>query len=128
MRQHKRQQGLGMWGWIFVLGVMGFVTMVVMQLVPIYLNELAIERVVKLTAKDPGNANASPMEVRKAMQTRWDVEGINNLDIKAVQLVKTPNGRALAYEYDAKADLFYNLSIVAHFQNKFAMDGSGNVE
>ncbi len=128
MRLHKHQHGLGMWGWIFVLGVIGFVTMITLQLIPIYLQEMSIQRVVKLTASDGGNANATPQEIRKAMQTRWDVEGITSLSPKDVQLVKTSTGRALSYEYDAKADLFYNLSIVAHFQAKYNMDGSGNVE
>ena len=128
MRLHKRESGMGMWGWIFVLGVIGFVTMITLQLVPIYLQEMSIQRVVKLTAGDGSNANATPQEIRKAMQTRWDVEGINVLSTKDVQLVKTPTGRALTYEYDAKADLFYNLSIVAHFQGKYNIDGTGNVE
>jgi hypothetical protein len=128
MRLSNRQQGLGMWGWIFVLGVIGFVTMITLQLIPIYLNEMAIQRVVKLTAQDGSLANADVSTVRKNMQTRWDVEGITSMSPKEVQIVKTPNGRALSYEYDAKADLFYNLTLVAHFQNKFNMDGSGNVE
>ena len=128
MQLRKSQLGLGMWGWIFVLGVIGFVTMVTLQLIPIYLNEMSIQRVVKQTAQDGSLGNALPMEVRKALQTRWDVEGITVLSPKDIQLVKSANGRALAYEYDAKADLFYNLSIVAHFQGKYAMDGSGAVE
>lgn len=128
MLLRKSQQGLGMWGWIFVLGVIGFVTMVALQLIPIYLNEMAIQRVVKLTAADSANANAEAVTVRKNMQTRWDVEGITSMSPKDIQLVKTANGRALVYEYDAKADLFYNLSIVAHFQGRYPIDGGGGVE
>ena len=128
MRLTNRQKGLGLWGWIFVLGVIGFVTMIVLQLVPIYLNEMAIQRVVKLTAQDSANANADPATVRKNMQTRWDVEGISVISTKDVQLVKTATGRALVYDYEARADLFYNLSLVAHFHNQFKMDGGSNVD
>lgn len=129
MRLSKYQRGLGMWGWIYLLATMGFFVMVGMQLVPVYLQEMAIQRVVKLASKDSSLNNASPQEVRKALQTRWDVEGITVLDTKQVQLVKLGTGqRALAYSYDSKVDLFYNLAVVAHFENKFAMDGTGAVE
>lgn len=128
MRLQKGQRGLGMWGWIFVLGVIGFVTMITLQLIPIYLQEMSIQRVVKLAASDPSNANAGPAEVRKSLQTRWDVEGISTLSPKDVQLIKTPNGRALMYDYEAKADLFANLTLVAHFHQQFNMSGTGAVE
>ena len=128
MRLQNRQRGLGMWGWIFVLGVIGFVTMITLDLIPIYLQEMSIQRVVKLAADDASNANAGPAEVRKALQTRWDVEGITTLSPKDVQLIKTPNGRAMMYDYDAKAELFANLTLVAHFHKQFNMSGAGNVE
>ena len=80
MQLRNGQHGLGLWGWIFVLGVIGFVSMVTLQLVPIYLAELSIQKVVKQTANDPINANAPIQELRKNMRTRWDVEGAEGLD------------------------------------------------
>jgi len=128
MQLRQRQQGLGLWGWIFVLSVIGFVSMVTLQLVPIYLAELSIQRVVKATAQDPGNAGAPIQTLRSNMRTRWDVEGITTLDVKDVELVKSGAGRALVYNYDAKADLFYNISLVVHFEGRFPMPGGGAIE
>jgi hypothetical protein len=128
MQLQKRQRGLGLWGWIFVLGVIGFTAMIVLQLVPIYLAELSIQRVVKATAQDPGNANLPLAELRKAMRTRWDVEGITTLAVTDVTLVKDATGRALAYDYEARADLFYNISLVVHFDKKFPLPGGGGIE
>lgn len=128
MQLPSRQRGLGLWGWIFVLGVLGFAVMVTLQLIPIYLSEMAIAKVVKTTANDSGNSSASPTELRKAMQTRWDVEGINTLKTSDVKIVKSGAGRALSYDYEARAPLFYNISIVVHFQNTFPMKGGGSVE
>ena len=128
MQLQKRQRGLGLWGWIFVLGTIGFVAMVTLQLVPIYLAELSIQRVVKQTAQDPGNSNLPLAELRKNMKTRWDVEGITTLDPKDVTLEKSGAGRALAYDYEARADLFYNISLVVHFQKKYPLPGGGGIE
>lgn len=128
MKLPSQQRGLGLWGWIFVLGVIGFVSLVTLQMVPLYLAEMAIARVVRSTAQDPGNGSLPQAELRKAMRTRWDVEGINTLTVNDVKLVKFGAGRALEYSYEARAPLFYNLSIVATFENKFPMKGGGSIE
>lgn len=125
MQLANRQRGLGLWGWIFVLGVIGFTAMVVLQLTPIYLAEMAIQRVVKASADSGGSSLA---DIRKAMKTRWDVEGITTLRVDDIQLLKTPTGRALHYEYEASAPLFYNLSIVAAFEQTYPMSGGGSVD
>lgn len=128
MQLSHRQRGLGLWGWIFVLGVIGFVSIVTMQLTPIYLAEMAIQRVVKATANDSSNRGVSVVELRKAMKTRWDVEGISTLDVSDVMLVKYGSGRALQYSYEARAPLFGNLAIVASFEQTFPLSGGGSVD
>ena len=128
MQLRKRQGGLGLWGWIFVLGVIGFVALVTMQLVPIYLAEMSIQRVVKATAQDPANANVPLATLRRNMKTRWDVEGITTLDVNDVTLEKYGAGRALAYDYEARAELFANISLAVHFAEKYPMSGGGGIE
>lgn len=128
MQLQKAQRGLGLWGWIFVLGVIGFVALVTLQLVPIYLAELSIQKVVKQTANDPANASVPIVTLRKNMKTRWDVEGITTLDVSDVTLEKYGAGRALAYDYEARAELFGNISLVVHFEQKFPMPGGGGIE
>jgi len=128
MQLRQRQQGLGLWGWIFVLSVIGFVSMVTMQLVPIYLAEASIQRVVRATAQDSANSGVPIATLRKNMKTRWDVEGITTLDVNDVELVKAGPGRALVYNYEAKAPLFYNISLAVHFEGRYPMSGGGGVE
>ena len=128
MQLQRAQRGLGLWGWIFVLSVIGVVAMVTLQLVPIYLAELSIQKVVKQTAQDPGNASAPIQVLRNNMKTRWDVEGITTLDVNDVTLEKSGAGRALAYDYEARAELFANISLVVHFEKKFPMPGGGGIE
>jgi hypothetical protein len=128
MQLKKAQRGLGLWGWIFVLGVIGFVSLVTLQLVPIYLAELSIQKVVKNAANDPANASAPISELRKNMKTRWDVENITTLAVTDVTLEKFGTGRALAYEYEARTHLFANISLVVEFSKKFPMPGGGGIE
>lgn len=129
MQLRSRQRGLGMWMWIFVLAVIGSVALITMQLTPIYLAELGVQRVVSAAAKDPGNAKANIRKIRQAMKKRWDVEGITTLDVNDVEIVKHgSSGRALEYSYEATAPLFANLSILAEFYGYYPMSGVGPVD
>ena len=128
MQLRRRQRGLGLWGWLFVLGTIGFISMVTLQLIPLYLAEMSIQRVVKLTAEDSSNANLPVHELRRAMKTRWDVEGITTLDVNDVKLEKFGTGRALVYDYEARAELFANISLVVHFQGKYPVKGGGGID
>jgi hypothetical protein len=83
---------------------------------------------VRATAQDPGNGGLPLPELRKSMRTRWDVEGITTLRVEDVKLVKFGAGRALQYDYEARAELFYNISLVVHFQEQFPMKGGGAIE
>ena len=123
-----RQRGLGLWGWILVLGAIGGVTLITLRLVPFYLNEMAIERVVEGTANDPGNANADVASLRNAMQRRWDVEAITNLKPNDVKVVKTRTGRAMSYDYEARAHLIHNIYVVVHFKKEFPLRAGGPVD
>lgn len=111
-----------MWGWIYVLATAGFMILVGMQAVPVYTSEMAIQKVVKAAATDSSSGSLS--ELHKSLQTRWDVEGITTLDAKDVKIVPNGQGKALAYEYDAKVPLFANATLLLHFAHKFPMSGT----
>ncbi|HUS25561.1 MAG TPA: DUF4845 domain-containing protein [Candidatus Binatia bacterium] len=126
MQLAHAQRGLGMWGWLVVLSVIGFFAMVGLQLTPLYLNEMKVYRVVQATAKDPSAQQMQLPELRHAMQTRWDVEDIDLVKPSDIKLVTTMGGgKALAYDYEARAPLVYNIYVLVHFQHKFAMSSAG---
>lgn len=128
MQLPSRQRGLGLWGWLFVLGMLGIIGMVTLQLIPMYLNEMAIQKVVTTVANETGSASLPPAELRRALQTRWDVDDITSLETKDIKIVKMGAGRAMSYEYERRAPLFYNISIVVQFQKTVPLKGGGPLE
>ncbi|MBI2383216.1 MAG: DUF4845 domain-containing protein [Gammaproteobacteria bacterium] len=121
MRLRRSQLGLGMWGWFYVAGTMGVIAMVGIKSVPIYTNQMAIQRAIQQVAGQGALASASAPEVRSALQRFWDIEDIAMLDTKEVKVKKTAAGRSLAYEYEARVHLFYNIDIVMTFADEVPM-------
>jgi hypothetical protein len=115
MNLRSRQLGLGWFGMLFVLGAIAFVSIIVIKCLPIYLNQMKVASSVSKVATDPENAKAEVGNLRKDLQRYWDIEGINHLEPRDINVKRTQDGRFLSYEYEARESLFYNISIVMEF-------------
>ncbi|MBR9813271.1 DUF4845 domain-containing protein [bacterium] len=112
----QRQAGLGMWGLMFVFLVIGFVALVTLKCTPIYLNHLKVETAINAVADDTSYSSATPFEIRRALQRRWDVDDVKHLKTKDVKIQRADNTRVLSYDYEVKVPLFANISIVIQFK------------
>ena len=122
----KHQRGLGMFGLLFVFAVIGFVTLIVMRCWPIYLNQMKIAKAISSVSKDGDVANGQDSEVlRRPLERFWDTDSIDYLEYKKVKLIRSDRGRAIQYSYEARAPLFYNISLVMEFADTVPVTGAG---
>lgn len=121
MQLRHRQRGLGWFGMFLVLAGIGFVALVGMKTFPIYMNQMKIASAVTKVATDPGMGDQEAQAVRAALQRLWDVDDIGHLQPRDIKLKRTEHGRFLVYDYEARTPLFYNISLVIHFQDEVRM-------
>lgn len=124
MQLRNRQKGLGIFGIGFILAFIGFIALITMKCLPLYLNQMKVSRSVYKVASDPGNGNAEAPEIRKALQRFWDIESIDLITPKDIKIKRTGEGRFLSYDYEAREHLFYNISILLHFAADVPMHGA----
>lgn len=117
MRLRSRQKGIGWFGLLFVLGVLGLFAVVGVKCLPIYLNQMKLASTLNKVANDPGNANAEVSQLRSSMQRYWDIEDIIHVMPRDIKVKRSEQGRFLSYDYEARERLFYNIYIVIHFQD-----------
>lgn len=118
------QRGAGLWGTIFVLAVLGFVALVTVKVLPIYLNQMKIAAAVKDVAANGGLHGADdPASIREGLQRHWDIDDITELQPADVKVVREQDGLHLSYAYDARTRLFYNIFIVIHFADDVPLRG-----
>ncbi len=123
----KHQRGLGMFGLLFVFAVIGFVTLIVMRCWPIYLNQMKIAKAIHNVSTDAGVASAQDSSaLMRPLERFWDIDSIDYLDYKKVKLVRNDRGRAISYKYEARAPLFYNISLVMDFEDTVPVTGADN--
>ena len=116
-----------MFGLLFVFAVIGFVTLIVMRCWPIYLNQMKIAKAIHNVSTDAGVASAQDSSaLMRPLERFWDIDSIDYLDYKKVKLVRSDRGRAIQYKYEARAPLFYNVSLVMDFEDSVPVTGVDN--
>ena len=125
----SNQAGIGLFGFIVLMGLIGFFALVTVKVVPLYLNEMKIARSVHAVAIDPQSADEDNGQVMYHLARRWDIEDPTMLDVKDVKIVKEKDGRrAIKYDYDARVNLFYNVYVVINFKGDEKMRVSSTAQ
>jgi len=111
-----RQRGMSLIGLIIGAIFIGFIALVVMKTVPLYMADQKVTTIFSGLEKE---SLSSPAAIRKHIQTQLNVNGIdddfgvNDFDIRPVS-----GGYQVTNNYEGRAKLFGNLSIVAAFDHQ----------
>lgn len=129
MRLPNTQRGLGGIGLLFVFGLLALAAIIVIKCLPLYLNQMKVARVLKSVTEDSELSVADAMTIREHLQRRWDIEDIDLLKPSDVKFKRTDASRSMSYDYEARAHLFYNISVVVEFSDELPLrsaTGSGD--
>lgn len=122
MQMRSRQRGAGLFKLLFVFGTLGLYAIVGAKVFPLYSNQFKIARAVKGVAKE---GETDPVSVRKALERRWMIEDITVVEPQDVKVVRGDRNKvSLAYDYEARAPLFYNAEVVLTFSGSEPVSGA----
>jgi hypothetical protein len=118
MRTLHGQRGLGLIGMIFLLALIGFVALVTIKVVPLYLNQMTLKRDLNEVATQV-NSSGSEIdigELRRDIEKRFDIDYITQIEARDIKVSSTEKGVMMGYDYEARANLFANVFVVIHFK------------
>lgn len=117
MKSRRSQLGLTLWSGLYLFGSLAFIALCGIKIGPLYLNEFTINRAVRDVASQASvvGSEVDVAAVRSALQRRWDIDYIDQLEPRDIKVVRTAAGLFLSYDYDAEVPLFANIIVVARF-------------
>jgi Domain of unknown function (DUF4845) len=120
----KRQRGVTLIGWLFLLLPLAVVGYAGLRLTPLYLNYMKVARAlnqVTVDFKDAGGA--TPQAIRGTLEKHFEVNSVDYPNVKDIKV--TRDGRAWVVEaaYDDQAPLFANLAILVAFDKSVRIGG-----
>ena len=109
-------------GWIFTLTLIGSVALIVMKLVPIYLESFKVDKALSGIIEEPGIGNKPPVEIYKDFVRRMDIDEVDRFSARTVReyvtVEKNLRNVTITVEYQAETHLIGNVSLIVDFKKQ----------
>jgi hypothetical protein len=115
MRTIRRQSGLTMISFLFVVVVAVVVTVVGFRVLPAYIEYFSVERALKDTLSEAQELN-TPAELRRGFQRRADAGYIESVNARDIDLAKVGNSYVATVAWTRKLHLVSNVSLLIEFE------------
>ena len=112
----RKQRGVTMIGWIFLLIPMVIVLYAGIRVGPEYVDYYKVVTAMKETASGlESDETLTPASIRSALQKRFDTSYVEAVKSSEVEISKVEGGWEMTAEYESAVDLFGNLSMLMDF-------------
>ena len=113
---YKMQRGMTTIGMILTAGVAGLIVFAGLRLVPVYLEYISVEGVLKSVHAEYNGTNATVQEIRSAISKGVDMNRIEAVKATDFKVSKAGKGYLVAISYSHKVPYIANVSFVVDFE------------
>ena len=114
----NRQKGMTGTGWLVVLALIGFFSLLTIKLVPIYLEHYSVKTVLASIENEPLITQKSVAEVKKMVQRRLKVNGVYDVDQKGLKVKRESCVLTVEMTYEVKKHMVGNVDVLVSFSDK----------
>jgi hypothetical protein len=112
----RKQRGVTMIGWIFLLTPMVIVLYAAIRVGPVYLNYWRIVDSMKKTAVEmKSDETLTQQSIRNSLAKRFDIGYVDKIDARDIEVKKGETGWEMTASYDGVAPFMANVNIVISF-------------
>lgn len=112
--RHK-QQGITMIGMLLVAMLLVFVAIVVMKLVPAYVEYISIKKVFSAMVADPQLQDAKPSLIRESYVRRASIDNITSLTANDLDITRDNGQLIISAQYHVEKPVYNNVGIYINF-------------
>jgi hypothetical protein len=113
-----QQRGMTTIGFLLVLAVLGLIAFGVIQLVPVYLENMKIVQLLNQTKEQLDGQSPSVKDIRDALYKRAEIEDLRDIDTKKDFVVKpVSGGYTVSINYERRKPYLANISLLAEFEH-----------
>jgi len=119
----RKQRGVTMIGWIFLLVPVAVVLYAGIRVTPEYLNYYKVVTAMKETANQlKSDESLSPATIRSSLNKRFDVGYIDEPTVDAILVAKADAGWTMTADYEKAVPLFGNLYLLMAFKTSVTIN------
>ena len=120
------QKGMTYLGMLILMVVIAFAAIIVIKVVPLYLEHYKVESSLNSLAQDPKvqAAGMPSREIVDFLHKRLMVNDVEHVTTDDISVTKEGGKTVVAVDYEARVSLFMNLDVVARFpDNRVELGG-----
>lgn len=118
MNRWHHQRGMTAIGWLLVLALIAFFSLITLRMVPLYLEYAKVASVFESLQNEPGITRMTKAEVVRLVTRRFDVNDVYNVNPKALKVLKDGGVLTVSIAYERREHLVANVDIVAVFDKE----------
>jgi len=105
-------------GWLLVLGLIAFFSLITLRLVPFYLEFAKVASTLESLEKEPGITGKTKSEIVRMVEKRFEVNDVKNVSAKELSVKKEKGVLVVSIDYERREHLISNIDVVAKFDKK----------
>ena len=109
-------------GVIMVLIIIAFVALIIMRIVPIYMEYFTIRQSIEAMRSDGVDPRSSKYEVLLSLEKRFDISYVTVIQAKDLNVIKKGGNLILKLAYEDRRPLLANLEVVAVFNKDIILN------
>jgi len=113
----SRQKGLTLVGFLSVLFLIGFFSLLALKIGPVYLEHYKVASSLESLKTENDIALKSREEILTLLQRRWQVNSVERVTAKDVKITKQGSYLKVQVAYDVAEHLFGNVDALLHFND-----------
>ena len=118
MKKWHHQRGMTAIGWLLVLGLIAFFTLITLRLVPIYLEYSKVASVFESLTNEPGIGTKTRTSIINIITKRFDINDVRDVSPRLLKISKDKGVTRIWIKYERREHLISNLDIVASFNKQ----------
>jgi len=124
IQTYRRQRGITLIGFALLLGLIGFFTILILKIGPIYLEHYKVLSSLQSLKEDPSLPKKRRREIFSMLEKRFDINMIENVTTDDISVSKEDGVVTVAVTYEVEKPIFGNLSVLVYFDDQIEVGGS----
>ncbi|BBA37516.1 uncharacterized protein sS8_5599 [Methylocaldum marinum] len=112
------QKGLTLVGFLWTSFLIGFFSLLVLKIGPVYLEHYKVVSSLKSLEKESELASKSREEILSLLQKRWEINMVERVSTQDVRILKEGSYLKVEVAYDVAEHLFGNVDVLLHFDDQ----------
>jgi hypothetical protein len=100
---------------VIIIAILGAGLYAAIRLVPVYLEYMKVARALEQVRDEQAANETSSSIIRNSLEHRWEVEDIESIGVKEIEIRKSDDGFEVEAAYSVERPLIANVSLLAKF-------------